>query len=100
MVEFRLYYDDNGSVICYTSEASVDFPHNYIVIDAFTYAASRYDVRVIDGEIVRFSDATFITKLVPGKGQRCAKEDVMIVVEEYTGETIEWETKTYEYRYR
>jgi len=100
MVEFRLYYDDNGSVVCYTSEASVTMPHNYIIIDAFTYACSRYDVRVINGEIVKFSDAAFITKLIPGFGQKCAKEDIMIIGDDYNGETLEWNTKTYEYRYR
>lgn len=96
MVEFRLYYDDNGSVICYTSEASVNIDAKYIIIDAETYACTRYDVRVIDNKIVKFSNVSFINKLVPGSGTKCHKDDIMIISDT---NTIEWKTKTYEHRH-
>lgn len=96
MVEFRLYYDDKGSVICYTSEASVNIDAKYIIIDAETYAGSRLDVRVINGEIVKFSEVSFISKLVPGQGTKCHKDDIMIISDI---DSIEWKTKTYEHRH-
>ena len=61
--EFRLYYDDNGNVLFYSSE-NTDHPHKYIVIDAMTYAASRHDVKVIDGKVVRKKANKFISKYV------------------------------------
>jgi len=93
MVEFRLYYDDNGAVICYTCE---DLPGNYIVVDKDAYAACRHDVTVIDGKIVSFNDSVFLLKLVPGKGIKTSDNDITILTD--SGET-EWKLKKYEFRF-
>jgi len=92
MVEFRLYYDDKGKVICYTCE---DLQGTYVVIDANTYAASRVDVCVIDGKIISNSDLIVLYKFVPGKDISCASEDICILTNE--GQTKQWSLKRYEF---
>jgi len=52
-VEFRLYYDDNGSVLFYTCEKPEG---KYIVIDSLVYAACRMDIKIVDGNIILVSD--------------------------------------------
>jgi hypothetical protein len=96
-IEFRLYYDTKGCIICYTCE---QLEGDYIVIDALTYAEARHDLKVIDGAIVKTSDFITISKLIQStKGKRCASEDVNIIVpDDYEGKTILWDTVTYEFR--
>jgi hypothetical protein len=97
MVEYKLYYDDTGNVICYTCDLAEG---KFIVIDRQTFAEGRHDVKVIDGRIVRISDTHVITKLVPSKGTMCAAEDINVIVDEtYNGPTQEWKIKTYEFKY-
>ena len=97
MVEFRLYYDDNGDCICYTCE---DLEGNYLVIDTQTFAEGRPDVKVINGVLIKPSSIVNVVKLVHGdNGTTCAVEDIGVIVDEdYTGETITWEEKLYESR--
>lgn len=97
MVEFRLYYDDNGKIICYTCEA---LEGNYIVIDSLTYAECRTDIRVIEGKIVRANERAIVSRLeISDKGTYCAKNDVSIIVDESYDDKQQWETKLNEYRY-
>lgn len=98
MVEFRLYYNDNGDVLCYSSDGTG--PDNkFIVVDSQTYAEGRVDIKIVDGQIVKKTGKVGISKLVPGTvGIRCTLEDVTIIVDDnYNGETITWKTKQYEY---
>lgn len=79
--EFRLYYDDLGSVICYTGEKLLE--GNYIVIDALAFAEGRHDVRVVDGRIIKDAPNATIIRLVPStEGTLCAAEDLSVVVSE------------------
>jgi len=96
MVEFRLYYDDIGNILCYTCEKPEG---KFLVIDTQTYAECRFDLQVIDGKLVN-PNKSAVLKVVPAIiGTRCAIEDNAIVVdEEYDGETINWELKVYELR--
>lgn len=97
MVEMRLYYDDNGNVLFYTC----DKPEGtFIVIDKDVYAACRFDIKILDGKIVKPEQAIVISKLVPGKeGVTCAMEDINIVVNNtYTGKTIKWELEQHEFK--
>jgi hypothetical protein len=98
IVEFRLYYDDNGDVICYTSEK---LPGNFIMIDVQTHAEARTDIKVFDGKIIRSLEGTVVTKLIPAiVGVRCAIEDVNIIVDNsYPGHVTSWNTRKYEFRY-
>ncbi len=94
MVEFRLYYDDNGKVICYTCEK---LEGNYVVIDAQTYAESRPDLRVVNGEITKSSDYVIISKLVTSdKGVKCEVNDVCVIID--TEPFKYWEVEVNEYR--
>lgn len=98
MVEFRLYYDDNGDVLCYSSDGTGP-NEKYLVIDAQTYAEGRVDIKIIDGIVVKKTGKIGISKLVPNtEGVRCAIEDITIIVDDtYNGETMTWKIKQYEY---
>lgn len=75
--EFRLYYDDKGYVITYTCD---NLEGNYIVIDALTYAESRPDVRVVDGQIIRNHSVSVVSRLYKDtEGVLCESEDVSII---------------------
>jgi hypothetical protein len=95
--EFRLYYDDKGSVVCYTTEKKEG---NYIVIDALTFAAARPDVRVIDGKISTVTPNAIVMKLQPAEeGQSCYNQNVSIVVDDsFDGPVTKWKINLYELR--
>jgi len=95
--EFRLYYDENGSVICYTGDKSMN--GNYIVIDALTFATARPDVRVIDGRLSTAAPKAVVHKLMPNKneGVDCIIDNVSIIPDiAYVGEKQKWKLNTYE----
>jgi hypothetical protein len=93
--EFRLYYDDTGAVTCYTCEK---LEGNYIVIDAQTFAESRYDVKVRAGKIVaNFSSAVVVKLTKNTEGTLCSVDDISIIVDE--DDEVEkqyWKLKVYE----
>lgn len=92
MVEFRLYYDDNGQVLCYTCD-KLD-SGNYLIINAQTYAECRFDLKIIDGKIIDVNKSTCI-KLVPSiDGIKCVNEDNAIIAnDDYLGKTTYWNVK-------
>jgi hypothetical protein len=93
--EFRLYHDDNGNVLFYSSE-NVNHPHKYIVIDAMTYAASRPDVQVIDGKVVRKKANKFTSKYVKSnEGIKCLSDDINIIATNEKNITT-WKFEVYE----
>jgi hypothetical protein len=96
--EFRLYYREDGSIICYSCE---NLEGNYIVIDPQTYAECRQDVIVVDKKVQVIKPLIQVQKLIESiHGTRCAIEDINIVVsDDYTGKTIKWEIKKYEFEY-
>jgi len=96
--EFRLYYDENGRVLFYTSDKPEG---NYIVIDNMTYAEGRQDIRVLEGVIHKASEFVVVTKLERSEtGTTCATEDVSIIVDKgYTGKTQTWKAETHEFKY-
>ena len=96
--DFRLYYNDDGSIICYSCE---NLEGNYVLIDAQTYAECRQDVTIVDGKIETVKPLVLVQKLVESKqGTRCAIDDINIVVsDDYNGETTNWEMKKYEFKY-
>ena len=93
--EFRLYYDTQGHVVCYTCGKCEG---DYIVIDALTFAQARYDVRVVDGRITTVTSNAVVSKLMPcDAGKECTKHDISIVVNKgFKGETTFWKMITYE----
>jgi hypothetical protein len=96
MLEFRLYYDEQGNVLFYTCEEAEG---NYIVIDAQTYAECRVDIKVVNGEIVKNNQIATISKLIPStNGVKCASIDINIIVDDYD-DAIVWNTKNYEHKF-
>lgn len=78
--ELRLYYDDKGTVVCYTTEK---LDGNYIVIDNQTFAEARPDLRIIDGQISRVTPNAVVYKLMPddNEGIDCHPKDVSVIVD-------------------
>ena len=89
-VEFRLYYNDDGSVLFYTC----DKPEGqHIVIDASVFADCKMNIKVIDGKIVKNPDIVFSQLVQAVHGTICAKEDVSILVTDDYIDTINWGTE-------
>lgn len=98
MVEPRVYFDDNGKIICYTCE---ELDGNFITIDAKTYAISDPSLMVVNNELVKREPTVITRKLEPSdSGVKTCKENVAIVVSDsYEGKTTTWELKEYEYKF-
>jgi len=90
--EFRLYYNQDGSVLYYSME---DLPGNYIVIDRLTFDKARFDVRVKDGKIIKQNHpASWKLSPVATSNYACHKEDVSIIVAKDFENKLHWEVKT------
>lgn len=87
-VEFRLYYGEDGKVICYTCE-SLD--GQYIVVDSQTFAEARQDVLVINGKIISTIQNVVISKIKPNvTGTATTTEDVSIIANDETTNKTYW----------
>ena len=82
-LEYRLYYNDLGEPLFYSTEKEMG---NYIIIDKETYAVGRYDVRIVDGKIIKPTEYVY-QKLVPVS----IGNDVSIVTSDQ-----KWKLKRYE----
>ena len=93
--EFRLYYDENGRVVCYCGDKSAT--GNYIVIDTQTFAEARNDIRIIDGKISTVTSNATVHKLMPNstEGTACDINDISIIVDG-TEEHTKWKMNIYE----
>lgn len=91
-IEFRVYYNENGSIQCYTNE---ELPGNYILVDKEIWHSNRFDVKVVNGKLEELKVVP--TKLVPvaNGGYTCALNDVTIIVSASTPHT-KWNLKTHE----
>lgn len=76
-LEYRLYYDDQGFPLFYSTE---NVEGRYVVVDKDTYLCPPKHVRVIDGKL-KVIKTIFGKKLAPrDTGQSCHPHDVAIVV--------------------
>jgi len=82
-VEYRLYYNDLGEPLFYTTEHEMG---NYIIVDKETYTIGRYDVQIVDGKIIKPTEYVY-QKLVPV----ITGNDVSIVTSDQ-----KWKLKRYE----
>ena len=89
---YRLYYNDDGTPIVYSME---ELPGKYIEVDQATYSLANYNVRVVDGKLIKIIPKTISRKLTPGTGTPCDPSDVSVVVNE-TNPHVKWSIKTYE----
>lgn len=93
-VEYRLYYDDAGNVLCYTCDR---LEGNYIIVDQQTYSEMRYDWKIVDGKLTKLIPGIRISKLKPNKeGVNCSIEDVSIVVSKSFKNKQKWKLDSYE----
>jgi len=77
--EFRLYYNKDGSVNCYTCDKHEG---NYIVIDAGVFAEARPDIKVIDGRINRNRPNAVVQKYKPStSGILTSVDDISILID-------------------
>ncbi len=79
-LEYRLYYDDFGKVITYTTEK---LPGNYIVITKEQYVQARHDVLVKNNELIKTTNKIIVGKLVKNKsaGVKTSKYDINILTD-------------------
>ena len=91
-LEFRLYYNEEGVVICYTSEK---LPGNYLIITPEQFAEARPDVKIVDGKIVQTNKQSHIFKYTKNEldGIATSKYDINILS---TQESVFWKIETYE----
>jgi hypothetical protein len=91
-LEYRLYYDDAGRVITYTTEK---LEGNYIVITREQYSECRMDVVVVEGKIVRTerNRAVYVLEKNTG-GVKTSKYDINIIIND--GDGNYWKLTTYE----
>ena len=92
---YKLYYDDNGKVITYTTE---DLPGQYIEITREQYAEARQDVVVRDGKIIFTHMRSHVFKLEKSStGIKCSKYDISIIFDnEDIGDSQHWKQVAYE----
>jgi hypothetical protein len=78
--EYRLYYDDQGAPIAYTTQ---DMPGKYIVVTAHEHAMASRRVRVKDGKLQPYrSNAATKLRPHPEQGVPCHRDDVTVVVDQ------------------
>jgi len=79
-VFYRLYYNDDGTPICYTME---DLPGKYIEVDQETYTLADYSVRVVDEKLIKIIPKRTVQKLSPNtQGTACDPRDVCVIIGE------------------
>jgi len=79
-VFYRLYYNNDGTPICYTME---DLPGEYIEIDQETYAIASYNVRVVNNQLIKINPKKIVQKIIPtNQGISCDPRDVCVIIGE------------------
>ena len=80
-LEFRVYYDDEGKIITYTTE---NLEGNYIVISRDQFNLARHDARVIKGKLVYVHLASVVFKIVKSTSgpYKTNKLDMSVLVDE------------------
>tara|TARA_B110000046_G_C12919052_1_gene366272 strand:+ start:680 stop:1063 length:384 start_codon:yes stop_codon:yes gene_type:complete len=98
--EFRLYYNKDGSVKCYTCE---QLEGDHIVIDAGVFAEARPDIKVIDGVISRNRPSAVVQKYKPStSGVLTSIDDISILIDKTklkkqdAKRVQHWELRTHE----
>jgi hypothetical protein len=76
---YRLYYNDDGTPKYYSME---DMPDKYVEVDAEIFAIRPWNVKVVDGKLIRIDPPVIVQKLRPGQqtGTLCDPRDVCVVV--------------------
>lgn len=94
-IEFRLYYDEDGHPLFYTTE---NVNGNYIKVDQDTYNLGDYqNIKIVNGQILQRSPIDS-NKLIlsESEGTCCHKNDITLIDDTKIGQY--WKIKTHEYR--
>jgi len=95
-IEFRVYYDEKGTILFYTCEKPEG---NYLIIDTQAFAEKRFDLKVIDGKLTRMIPGITIRKYKPDdEGISCASEDLSVVANTDNIKQQKWKMSSYELR--
>jgi hypothetical protein len=91
-LEFRVYHDDEGNIICYSME---DIPGNYIVTDQHTFNQFRTDLKVLDGKLIKITHSAS-WKLVPSDcgDYACDASDITLIVPQDHTNKKYWKVET------
>lgn len=74
-IEYRVYYDEKGNILFYTSE---DLPGDHLVISHEEYTLGRYDLKVVKGKLKELEPGS--RKLVPSESGVITEElDITII---------------------
>lgn len=78
-IEYRLYYNDDGTPKCYSME---DLAGKYILVDRETYVSHIWNVKVVDEKLLVIPLATRVNKLQPNSdtGTSCHPQDICVIV--------------------
>lgn len=79
---FKIYYDDTGTPTMYTRE---EHTGDFIEVDAETFALCRFDIKIVNGEIVQPDNSRKFHKMEESDiGTEVLKEDISIIAPEKT----------------
>lgn len=79
-VFYRLYYNEDGTPICYTME---DLTGKYIDVSQADYALADYNVCVINEKLIKIVPKRTVQKLSPStQGTACDPRDVCVIIGE------------------
>lgn len=90
-VSYRLYYDDQGSLLFYSME---DRPGNWVEIDQVFYTRSPSRVRVLNGQVHELKWRQSIKLRPVQTGTPCHPQDVTIVQD--NSDAQRWAITAYE----
>lgn len=79
-IEYRVYYDMDGSIITYTTEK---LPGDYIIITQNQFAEARSDARVINDKLIMPHKTKVAFKMVKNlsSGVKTSKYDINVLTD-------------------
>ena len=86
-LEFRVYYDDAGNVVTYSTE---DLPGKYIVITREQYNMARHDAKIKDGKLIYVHLLSSVIKIAKTENGnwRVNKNDLSVIADEDDEDTV------------
>ena len=87
-VEYRLYYDDNGQPLFYSTE---ELDGKYIVVSQTEHTQGRYDITIHNNKVVYPTEYIYQKLVHNEEGTECDINDVSII-----GNGQKWSLTKYE----
>lgn len=94
MLEYKVYYDNSGNIITYTTEK---LEGNYLVITWQEYIECRFDAKIINSKLVKLNPKKTISKFTKSSsGTKCSSYDINILVDDDDDGYIYWDLVVHE----